>query len=330
MSKVTVSQFKEALAAREKHAPFPVAGQHAIVRTATRQETLRLGAQSRYEAAKYLSEGPQRNVVFVEEPFLYLATWTPRVFPHTSILGDSAIEPGNTWVKVGVDDDGTDQEIRLENSDGDDYYAGPVVDTLTFYYYWENETAYTAIVDVSAFMTVSGSWTAEASTRLGYGPNDFPNPNDVPPNDDGSHDHEGGDIPDPPQPHTRYPGSAHLGLSANLALYQWWNSPPTLAPLLNVPDQQTQINFLNLNVKGPGSFGANLINWFELKQRFLVIPSGATLVAEVNFDISHLVDAGHVIADFNGDGNQITSHWLQVEYVVGPQALIPTPVSQTF
>jgi hypothetical protein len=70
-----------------------------------------------------------------------------------------------------------------------------------------------------------------------------------------------------------------------------------------------------------------LFNWFELKQNLLVIPPDGMLVAEVSFDVDHKVHAGRALADFaSGEGNQVTSHWLQVEYVAGPPLTL-TPVA---
>ena len=299
---ITVSQLERALAAREKLAVESAAGRSTDARVdsisgATMpQESFRVAAQSRFEAAKYLNAGGgqvSRSVFMVEEPFLIWATWTPHLTPHRNILEDSSTEPGNSWAKIIVDADGSDDQ------------GVDLLDSLTFYYVWENATTYTTVVDVSTFMTVSGAWQAEADFYLRH-------------RDPG--DPDGG---------TAVPGSAHLELSANLALYLWWNDPPTLAPLLNAPDQQTQISLVNVDLHAgpePVEQSGFVFNWFELNQSLLVIPPDGVLVAEVSFDVDHGATAGRVLADFfNGDGNQITSHWLQVAYVVGPP-LTGTPV----
>ncbi len=291
MQKITVSQFKRALAARRKFAAGPVTGQSTGVgvdATAFRQ-----AAQSRYEAAKYLGTGGgfSPSVVLVDTPYFFWST-------SAGILVDQSIEPGNSWVKINVDDHGLDNVGRL--------------DRLTFYYIWENATAYSTVVDVSAYMTLSGSWQAAADI---YGKHEPGNPQD--PNYD-------------PGATTPVGGSARLELSAKLALYEWWNNPPTLAPLQNAPDQQTRISFLNFDLHAqppdPVFRSGFLFNWFELKQNLLVIPPEGMLVAEVSFDVDHKVNAGRVLADFSsGEGNQITSHWLQVAYVVAPPLTL-TPV----
>jgi hypothetical protein len=70
-----------------------------------------------------------------------------------------------------------------------------------------------------------------------------------------------------------------------------------------------------------------LFNWFALRQNLLVIPPEGLLVAEVSFDVDHKVHAGRALADFaSGEGNQVTSHWLQVEYIAGPPITL-TPVA---
>lgn len=302
MQKITVPQFKRALAAREKLEAGNVAGQSTGARvdairgaSTPSQETFRLAVQSRYEATKYLSAGGgliSRSVILVDEPFLIWAS------PHSAIIDDSSIEPRLTWAKIEIQDSGPDN--------------ASIRDSLTFYYLWENATAYYTVVDVSTFMTVSGVWEAEASI---YGKHVHEDPND--PNYD-------------PTATIALGGSAHLGLSANLALYQWWNTPPTLAPLQNAPDQQTQIDLLNVDLHAvppdPIFKSAFMFKFFELKQSLLVIPPEGVLVAEVSFDVDHRVNAGHVLADFSsGEGNQVTSHWLQIAYVVAPP-LTTTPV----
>jgi len=285
MQKITVSQLKRALAAREKLAAGRVAGQSEGMRVDA--TVFRQAAQSRYEAAKFAA-GIFRSVVIVDKPFL---SWT---WPG-GISVDESMEPGNSWVKIKVDDQGLDTHGRL--------------DRLYFYYLWENETAYTSIVDVSAFMTVSGSWEARADIYSVHVQDD---PND--PNYD-------------PGDHTSAVGSAHLEVSAELALYEWWNQPPTLAPLQNAPDQQTRISFLNLDLHTPVFRSGLLFNWFALRQNLLVIPPEGLLVAEVSFDVDHKVHAGRALADFaSGEGNQVTSHWLQVEYIAGPPITL-TPVA---
>jgi len=290
MQKITVSQLKRALAAREKLAAGRVAGQSEGMRVDA--TVFRQAAQSRYEAAKYLGGGVFRSVVMVNKPLFWGTV-------PAGIWVDESIEPGNSWVKINVDDPGLNTHGRL--------------DKLFFYYVWENATAYTSIVDVSAYMTVSGSWEAKADIYSVHVQDD---PND--PNYD-------------PGDHTSAGGSAHLEVSAEMALYEWWNQPPTLAPLQNAPDQQTRISLLNLDLQAqppdPVFRSGFLFNWFALKQNLLVIPPEGMLVAELSFDVDHKVHAGRVLADFaSGEGNQVTSHWLQVEYVSGPPITL-TPVA---
>jgi hypothetical protein len=246
-----------------------------------------------------------RNVVLLDEPFLF------QTRPAGIYVGES-MAPGNSWVKINVDDQAADEVRR---------------DSLIFYYIWTNPTGRHTIVDVSAYMTVSGSWEVEGhlwGKRIPYDPND-PNA-------------------DPSDPQYEYHfGSARLGIAANLGLYQWWTQPPTLAPLQNVPDQQTQISLLDVDSSAGASADYSdsivvsgfLFNFFELKQRLLVIPPEGTLVAEVSFDLDHRLDHGHVVADFaSGEGNQVTSHWVQIEYVVAPPLTVtpfavPPPARST-
>jgi hypothetical protein len=66
---------------------------------------------------------------------------------------------------------------------------------------------------------------------------------------------------------------------------------------------------------------------FELKQRLLVIPPDGRIFAEVSFNVAHRASTGYAAADFStGEGNQVTSHWVEIEYVVAPAGLPTTPV----
>jgi hypothetical protein len=321
MQKITVSQFKRALAARKKIGAGPVTGQSTGVRHAKGdelemrrmldeqrvdaaressklQETFRLAAQSRYEAVKYLGASGAKvhlgNIGLLDKPFLIWAT------PHANILDDSSIERGRSWAKINVE-----QSTAVHDEDG---YPIDSLDRLTFYYLWENETGYTVVVDVSAYTTLWGFWQGAGSYYH---------------KDDGGHVHQPGE---PPDEGTDAYGSAHLDLSANLALYEWWNEPPTIAPLQNSPDQHTRIGFLDRGWRGWGDgTSSTMFAGFVLEQNLVVIPPGGVLVTEVSLDVVHRVDHGHVLADFSSGDFQVTSHWVQVEYVAGPE-LTPTPV----
>jgi hypothetical protein len=316
MQKITVSQFKRALAAREKlGAAGSVTGQSTAVRHAKgdelemrrmldeqradaaresskMQETFRLAAQSRYEAVRYVGAGGAKvhlgNIGLLDKPFLIWAT------PHANILDDSSIERGRSWAKIKVER----SEWVYDNS----------LDRLTFYYLWENETGYTVVVDVSAYTTLWGFWQGAGFSYH---------------KDDPGHVHQPGE---PPDTELNAYGSAHLDLSANLTLYEWWHEPPTIAPLQNSPDQHTRIGFLNRDWRGwNNGTSSTIFAGFALAQNLVVIPAGGVLVTEVSLDAVHWVDHGHVLADFSSGDFQVTSHWVQVEYVAGPE-LTPTPV----
>ncbi len=285
---VTESELKELLAARER---LTEAQRVRPARPAFTQDTLRLASESRFAAAKLVSGGLARNAVFLAEPIAITAS-------HAGNIDDSSTVPRNTWVKFIVDDQGQDEDL---------------VDTLTFWYFWANETAENVVVDISAFTTISGTWRAQADIGSKYIPMGDPNY-------------------DPNDPGGRAPvyGHAHLGLSANLAVYQYWTGE--LAPIQNLPDQQTQINFLDVSaVAGaPPSYNQPALRtafmWdaFELKQRFLAIPSDGRIFAEVSFNVAHRASTGRAVADFsNGDGNQVTSHWVEIAW--GPAPLTPLP-----
>jgi hypothetical protein len=284
---ITESELKEVLAARER---LTEAQRVRPARPAFTQDTLRLASESRFAAAKLVSGGLARNAVFLEEPIAVTAS-------HAGNIDDSLTTPRNTWAKFIVDDQGLNEAL---------------VDTLTFWYFWANETADNVVVEISAFTTISGTWRAEADigSRHVQG-----NPND--PNYD---------------PGAREPvyGHAHLGLTANLAVYQYWTGE--LAPIQNLPDQQTQTNFLDVSaVAGaPPTYNQPALrtgfmwNAFELKQRFLAIPPDGRIFAEVAFNVAHSASTGRAVADFStGDGNQVTSHWVEIAW--GPAPLTPLP-----
>lgn len=292
MDKINVSHFKSALADREKLAAGRVPGQSTGVRVGP--TNFEQAAQSRFEAAKFLGGGFLPSVEMVNKPYFYSMT-------SADMFVDESIAPGNSWVKINIDDQGQDTAGRL--------------DRLIFYYLWQNPFASPTVVDVSAYMTVSGSWETRADVYAVHVRDEPGDPN-YDPGDSRPAD-----------------GSAHLGLSANMALYQWWNEPPTLAQLENAPDQRTRIDLLDQDLHAlntdPDIKSGFMFNWFELKQNLLVIPAEGMLVAEVSFDVDHKVNHGRAWADFaDGDGNQITSHWLQVAYVLAPPGVTLTPVVQ--
>ena len=287
---ISESELREALAA---HKRLTAAERVEPTQPGLTHDTLRLASESRFEAAKYLTGGFSPSVVFLETPLDVTAS-------HAGNFVDSSTAPRNTWVKFFVDDQGLDEDL---------------VDTLTFWYFWENETAETTVVDVSAFTTISGSWQARADVHLQH----------IPPGDPDY------DQSDPTASRPIY-GRSHLGLSAKLALYQYWTG--TLAPIQNLPDQQTQINFLDVSVQpSPADTGYSsalrsgfMFDAFELKQRLLVIPPDGRIFAEVSFNVAHHARFGETLADFStGDGNQVTSHWVEIAYVVAP-GLPTTPV----
>jgi hypothetical protein len=289
---VTESELREALAARDR---LPAAQRVESVRPAFTQDTLRLASESRFAAAKYAGEFA-RSAVFLEKPLAVIAS-------HAGNIDDSSTAPGNTWVKFIVEDGGL-HDAGIDR-----------VDSLTFWYFWWNETASTTVVDVSAFTTISGRWKARADIGSKHVQG---NPNDP--------DY------DPAASEPVY-GHAHLGLSANLAVYQYWTDG--LAPIQNLPDQQTRINFVDVSVQagGPPSYSqpslrsSFMFDAFELKQRLLVIPPDGRIFAEVSFNVAHRVSTGYAAADFStGEGNQVTSHWVEIEYVVAPAGLPTTPV----
>ena len=290
---VTESELKEAIAA---HTRRTAAERVEAARPALTPETLHLASESRFEAARYLGGVFWPSVVFLNEPLAVTAS-------HAGNIDDSSTVPRNSWVKFVVDDQGLD-DAGVDR-----------VDNLTFWYFWENETAATVVVDVSAFTTISGSWEAQANIGS-------------------KHVHEDPNDPnyDPGASEAVY-GHAHLSLSASLALYQYWTD--ALAPLQNLPDQQTQISFLDVSAQagGPPDYlypalrTGFVFNAFEMKQRLLVIPPDGRIFAEVSFNVAHRASTGRALADFStGDGNQITSHWVEIAYVVAPPGVTTTPV----
>jgi len=320
MQEITSSQFEQALAAREKVATEGGAAYSTGVRRAqgdepemrrtldehrvdsaressNLKETFRLAAQSRYEAVKYLGAAGARIVpstALLDEPFMIWATWTPHHLPHSNILEASEIEPRLSWAKIDVEQ----SSAILE-----DHQPIGLVDRLSFYYLWENEAQSPVVVDVSSYMTLWGHWQGFATYYKTSPEDPFPGSGQ---------------------------GSAHMNLSANLALYEWWNQPPTLAPLQNLPDQQTQVSILNLVFTAGVGQSRNLFDGVFLKQSWVVIPAGGALVAEVSLDADHFVNHGSVHVDFSSDDFQITSHWVEVKYVVGPPGLTTTPVFPGF
>ena len=172
-------------------------------------------------------------------------------------------------------------------------------DKLIFYYLWENESDNTIVVNVSAYLTMYGFCRASASLYK----------------------------TDPSEP---YPGDhagwANLDLSANLALMEWWNQPPTITPLQNSPDQHGRYNVLAWRVTG-WDYGKveTVVNGCVLNQNLVVLPPRGVLVIEVSINVDHDVGHGSVLADFESEGYQITSPWVHLAYVSAPPLTLTPP-----
>jgi hypothetical protein len=96
---------------------------------------------------------------------------------------------------------------------------------------------------------------------------------------------------------------SHLSLSAAMSLWQWWNSPPTLAP----SQASAGVTFANLAVSAgpfdPGESQSQSIGGiYDLTYQLFLMPPRGVVVFEVSLIISHYTDGGWVEVDFaSGD-----------------------------
>lgn len=98
------------------------AGQHALLQ----------GIDSRRKAVGVLAESSDPFYVTLEKPFLIWAT-------RPSMLGDTHVEPWNSWAKF---------KFHAANTSG--------WETITFYYLWENPSDRFAVVNIDGYIILNG------------------------------------------------------------------------------------------------------------------------------------------------------------------------------
>jgi hypothetical protein len=243
-------------------------------------ETLRLAAESRFEAVKYIGAGPNLPafpiVTTLDRPFLIWATWTP-IPQHSNIIWDSAIEAGHSWAKIKVVDEGSGGNDRL-----------------IFYYLWENESDYQAVINVSTYLALHGFCRARGNGSFSAWLNNYT--------------------------------EAMLDITASLTLKEWSNQPRTLTPYFPPDsDAHKRVSFLSVGSNfSEETKTETVVDGYNLKWDLVVIPPRGVVVIEVSVAVFHSVRNGHVLADFASEYYRITSPYVQVGLLSAP-GLARTP-----
>jgi len=192
-------------------------------------------------------------------------------------------EPSNWLIDSHVSRKESFAKVRFEESAKDQLPRIP--HRVSFYYVWENdESDRTALLNVTTYVVLKG-W-CEASV----GPPDL----------------------------RPIPAKATLDVSAELALFEWWNQPPT-SPL-SQKSQTAQALSLHASAFGPFSSGdtetENLFNGYDLQYSLFAVPPKGLAVFQVSMNtLYNVYGSGFFIADFSFRDSLVLCPYLQLEFV---------------
>jgi hypothetical protein len=157
-------------------------------------------------------------------------------------------------------------------------------EAVSFYFLWSNPSPYFAVINAATFMSATGHLTAVATGGL-----------------------SGID------PRSRH---SDVGVSANLALWQWWTSPQTHTPYTSYPlgEVHASASFWDKSRTADVSRGA------QLTQSTLLVPPHATVIVEVNCTVAYYQGHGHMDADFESGDFRITCPVVLISVLTPPNA----------
>jgi len=210
----------------------------------------------------------------------------PRAAP-TFILLDTPFfiwaEPSNWLIDSHVSRKESFAKVRFTESAKDQLPRIP--HRVSFYYVWQNdESDTTALLNVATYLVLKG-W-CEASV----GPPDL----------------------------RPIPARADLDVSAELALFEWWNQPPT-SPLFQ-KSQTAEALSLTASAFGPFSSGdtetENVFNGYDPRYSLFAVPPKGVAVFQVSMNTLYSVyGSGFFIADFSFRDSLVLCPYLQLELV---------------
>jgi hypothetical protein len=168
-----------------------------------------------------------------------------------------------------------------------------VVDQVAFYFMWQNDTGSDAVLNVEAFLNLSGLCVVRA--KPGYLWTPFWNVSNI--------------------------GKCRMVVSANLALLEWWNQPPT-QPLQQVgqveraKDLSVSGGFIIVTVGDNFEFEVVQSSHHLHYDQFFV-PRDGIAVFEVSLQLSYSGYKGLVSAFFDTSDRRITCPSVELEIVTG-------------
>lgn len=252
---------------------------------------------SRRGALNSLPFGPNLPQYYLlQEPFLIWQT------PNTpEALVESNIEPNNSWMKVLID---TNPSIETRHQ-GDSQPPQPEGLDFTFYFYWQNDSNFTAVTNISTFLILTGSF--ELDSEAGWLSGD----------------------------------KVTLSMEASLSALEWWTQPPGV-PLGE--QSQTQ-SVLNLSAQGGGFWSSLLslsslsvdtetgmvaLKPFELNYSLFSIPANALAIFEVTLKIAYDYPSGsnsgdRVLVDFSSGENLILCPYFLIEVLPSNRTVVAEP-----
>jgi hypothetical protein len=160
----------------------------------------------------------------------------------------------------------------------------PQVHEVTFYYFWENPSENTALVNIETYLVLKGHCQANVD-RPSLG---------------------------------NFFAEGDLHIRAELELLEWWNQPPT-SPLFQT-SQKLEALHLHVNAFGPFSPGEtklkSLFDGYDLKYSLFAVPPKRAAVFRVSMSATHNVwQNGFFKVDFLSKDHLVLCPYLQLELV---------------
>jgi hypothetical protein len=241
----------------------------AAQRAPKAREVLRAVIANRRKALETLLTLP------LAPPYLYVLDRPFLIWgaPHSNILIDTHIEPWNSWAK-----------IRVVAETGGDHKSGE--ERLSFYFIWENETDYYAVIDASTVLAAHGACRARAEGGLGY---------------------------------LLLPPPALLSATANLRLWQWSAQPQTwvATPPSTVFELAAEAGVFE------DTRTTSVWDSFDLDYRSFAVQPRGVVVIEVILAVSYHLFDGHVLANFADGSYEVGCPFVVVGLLSAPPPMTP-------
>jgi hypothetical protein len=230
------------------------------------KDTFRHAIDSRVKALE-LANGAQPHAastfILLDKPLLIFAD-------PSNFLFDSHVSRKESFAKVSFKKSG--QELL------------PQVHEVTFYYFWENPSENTALVNIATYLVLKGFCEASVD-RPSLG---------------------------------NFYAFGDLHIRAELEILEWWNQPPT-SPLFQTSQKVEALHF-HVNAFGPFSPGEtklkHLFDGYDLKYSLFAVPPKRAAVFRVSMSATHWVwQSGFFQVDFSFKDQLVLCPYLQLELV---------------